>query len=88
MKREEIDAEKQRKMEVFRTVYRDVNELKLIDWQIVKEICQRFKADLSNLENSTYEYHRLSTFREEFDDLYSKYRKLVDPSGKIIETRI
>ena len=88
VKREEIDAEKQRKMEVFRTVYRDVNELKLIDWQIVKEICQRFKADLSNLENSTYEYHRLRTFREEFDDLYSKYRKLVDPSGKIIETHI
>lgn len=88
VKREEINEEKQNKIEVFRTVYRDVNELKLIDWPTVGVICRRFKEDLSELENSIHEYHRTITFREEFSDLYSKYQTLVDPSGKMVETYI
>ena len=86
VKREEINADKQQKIVVFRIVYRDVT--KPINGPTVRVICQRFKADLLDLENSTSQYHRLSTFREEFDDLYSKYRKLVNPTGKRIETRI
>ena len=88
VKREEINEEKQNKIEVFRTVYRDVNKLKLINWATVEVICQRFKEDLSELENSTHEYHRTITFRDEFSDLYSKYQTLVDPSGKMVETYI
>ena len=88
VKREEINAEKQQKIEVFRTVYRDVIELELIDGPTVKVICERFKADLSVLENSTYQYHRNITFRQKFDDLYSEYRELVDPSGKMAETPV
>ena len=88
VKREEINAKKQQNIEVFRTVYRDVNELKSIDWPTVRVICQRFKADLLDLENSTHQYHRSITFREEFSDLYSKYKTLVDPSGKKVETRV
>lgn len=82
VKREEINAEKQQKIEEFRIVYRDVMKLKLIDWSTVRVICQRFKADLSNLEKSTSLYHRSGTFTQEFSDLYSKYQTLVDPSGK------
>lgn len=88
VKREEINAGKQRKIEVFRTVYRDVIELRLTDWKVVLDICQRFKADLSNLEKSESDYHRSTTFREEFSDLYLKYVKVVDPSGKMVETHI
>ena len=88
VKREEINEEKQQKIEVFRTVYRDVNELKLIEWSTVRVICQRFQANLSELENSRHEYHRTITFRKKFSDLYSKYQTLVDPSGKIVETHI
>ena len=86
VKREEINEEKQQKIEVFRTVY--VNELKLMDWPTVRVICQRFQANLSELENSGHEYHRTITFRKKFSDLYSKYQTLVDPSGKIVETHI
>lgn len=88
VKREEINAGKQRKIEVFRTVYRDVIELRLTDWKVVLDICQTFKADLSNLEKSESDYHRSTTFREEFSDLYLKYVKVVDPSGKMVETHI
>lgn len=88
VKREEINAGKQRKIEVFRTVYRDIIELRLIDWEAVLDICQTFKADLSNLEKSKSDYHRNTTFREEFSDLYLKYVKVVDPSGKMVETHI
>lgn len=88
VKREEINAEKQQKIEVFRTVYRDVNELRSIDWDTVKVICQHFKADLSILEESKSEYHRNITFREKFNYLYLEYGKLVDPSGKILETHV
>ena len=82
VKREEINEEKQQKIEVFRTVYRDVVDRDDIDWPTVRIICQRFKADLSELENSIHEYHRTITFRKKFSDLYSKYQTLVDPSGK------
>lgn len=82
MKREEINEEKQQKIEVFRTVYRDVVDRDDIDRPTVRIICQRFKADLSELENSIHEYHRTITFRKKFSDLYSKYQTLVDPSGK------
>lgn len=88
VKREEINAEKQEKIEEFRIVYRDVMKLKLINWRTVRVICQLFKADLSNLEKSTSQYHRSSTFRQEFSDLYLKYTEVVDPSGKRIETTI
>lgn len=88
VKREEINAGKQRKIEVFRTVYTDVIELRLRDWKVVLDICQRFKADLSNLEKSKSDYHRSTTFRKEFSDLYLKYVKVVNPSGKMVETHI
>lgn len=88
VKREEINAGKQRKIEVFRTVYTDVIKLRLIDWKAVLDICQTFKADLSNLEKSQSDYHRSTTFRDEFSDLYLKYVKVVDPSGKMVETHI
>ena len=88
VKREEINEEKRNKIEVFRTVYTDVIKFRLIDWKAVLDICQTFKADLSNLEKSQSDYHRSTTFREEFSDLYLKYVKVVDPSGKMVETHI
>lgn len=88
VKREEINAGKQRKIEVFRTVYRDAIEFRSTDWEAVLHICQTFKVDLSNLEKSKSDYHRSTTFREEFSDLYSKYVKLVDPSGEMVETYV
>lgn len=83
VKREEINAEKQQKIEEFRIVYRDVMKLKSIDCPTVRVICQQFKADLSNLEKSTSPYHRSGTFRQEFNDLYSKYQTLVGGKREI-----